>query len=471
MTDVLRQALAEASEEMPTARVPADLWQAGQRRHRRRLAIGVAALVLAIVAAVQVGVTVLVRTPEPALQVAVSNAMVPARLYNPHAWQGTVQQSPNGPASLLFSGGGTGTIDMPGAFGSKIAVVGRDGSYRTLRYGRAYMQSAQDVVLSPDGRYVAGDTSLDARLSSGNNSEITIVDLTSGAVRRYTGLPAGQPVAWSSDGTQVVLLRDSTSSVGLWLLDRASGQTRSLLQADGTIRRATLLAFSPDSRQVAVQVDRSLIVVDTASGASRVLADLGPRGRLAGAGAWSPTGDGIAAYTYDGCENRCTDAERNQRRWRLGWLDPVTGAARPLAPSTSGFDDVACAAVRIVGWQRNGDAVVLRYLVEVDPNYDEATADDGQDLTSYREVGSVELLALHPGGGQTRLIETPTDIWDMDVAHDLVTNDRFGGPSPKPTAFPAAPWLYGVTVTITVIVLGPLTVLGWMLRRRRLSAP
>ncbi|MEV0731370.1 hypothetical protein [Polymorphospora sp. NPDC050346] len=38
-------------------------------------------------------------------------------------------------------------------------------------------------------------------------------------------------------------------------------------------------------------------------------------------------------------------------------------------------------------------------------------------------------------GGTTQLIrQEGVWVWDIDVAHDLVVDGRFGGPSSKPTA-------------------------------------
>ncbi|HEY0700100.1 MAG TPA: hypothetical protein VGD43_20120, partial [Micromonospora sp.] len=317
----LRHALAEMSEQMPTARLPEDLWRRGQRRHRRRVSAGIAASVLAVVLAVPLVGGALDRSPQRA--VGGADGAVPARLYIPSMGLGTVQQSPQGRAALLVSGGGElGNPDLPFTYGSRIAVVGRDGSYRMLRYGGYYKQAGQDVLLSPDGRYVAGDGTLEDLNVSLPSSEITVVDLVTGQVRRYDDLPAGQPVGWSPDGSQLLLLRESEcpdqseppgpvtntpircdfASGPLWLLDRASGRVRQLLDLSGVpVHRAIFVAFAPDGRHLAVQVDQRLVVVDTVDGTSRTLADLGPRTRLAGAGAWSRDGASISVFTVDGC--------------------------------------------------------------------------------------------------------------------------------------------------------------------------
>ncbi|HEX2771161.1 MAG TPA: hypothetical protein VHN18_01870, partial [Micromonosporaceae bacterium] len=324
----LRHALAEMSEEMPAARLPEDLWRRGKRRHRRRASAGIAASVLAVVLAVPLVGAVLERSPQQALGVGPDGA-VPARLYIPWMGLGTVQQSPQGRAALLVSGGGqlASAPDLPGTYGSRIAVVGRDGSYRMLRYGGMYKQAGQDVLLSPDGRYVAGDATLEHLNPPARSSEVTVVDLMTGQVRRYRDLPAGQPVGWSPDGSQLLLFQEpecpddsvpaasgTTSNISrcelgsgaLWLLDRASGRLRQFLDLSGVpVHRATFVAFAPDGRHLAVQVAQRLIVVDTVDGTSRTLAELGPRTRLAGAGAWSRDGASISVFTVDGCTSPC----------------------------------------------------------------------------------------------------------------------------------------------------------------------
>ncbi|HEY0699098.1 MAG TPA: hypothetical protein VGD43_14960, partial [Micromonospora sp.] len=145
--------------------------------------------------------------------------------------------------------------------------------------------------------------------------------------------------------------------------------------------------------------------------------------------------------------------------------DATTGAVLP----DGGFDTVTGAGVRIVGWQGDGDAVVLRYLCERNPDdrLDEHSSEWSH--TGYKDVGDIELLALHPGGGSTRLIETPKGlVWDLDVARDLVVDDRFGGPSKEPTMFPVAPWVYlPLTVNVVGVVLLPLAIIFVVRRARR----
>ncbi len=482
MTEPLRRALAELSEQTPAVRVRPDLWQLGRRRRRRRAAALAAAVVLMV--ALPLGLAgPAARGPLTGRPAGGGGDAVPARVHQPYPWQGTVQQAPTGPAALLVTGGGSGLAgaDLPGTFGSRVAVIGRDGSYRMLRYGGTYLQAAQDVLLSPDGRHVAGDETLERRTdqSSGavvlrHRTAISVVDLVDGSVRWYRDLPAGEPVAWSPDGSRLVLQRPDLDypnglappvpRVGrLFLLDLATGATRELTGLPtGSVRRATFLAFSPDGRRLAVQVGRTVSVVDTADGGARTLAQLGERDRLAGAGAWTPDG-GIAVFSHGGCVDPCTDVQRNDRRWRLLRLDAGTGT---IQPAPGAVPEVAGAAVRMLGWPRDGHPVVLRYLL---PSRDGTPWPEVEEQTGYRAVHDVELLALHPDGGRRLVATPPGAVWDLDVARDLLLDGRFGGPAPRPAPLPAAPWLYGLLAAV-VLPVGAILALWWR-RRPRPGAP
>ncbi|WP_433073109.1 hypothetical protein ACQP1P_24990 [Dactylosporangium sp. CA-052675] len=156
--------------------------------------------------------------------------------------------------------------------------------------------------------------------------------------------------------------------------------------------------------------------------------------RLAGAGACTPDGARIAVFDRQGCAEGCTNAQRNRRFWQLSTLDVATGGLAALPR----FDPIPGAAARMAGWQRDGTAVVV---------------------------------ALRRGGGTTRLLQPDgVDVWDIDVARDLVLDGRFGGPSPAPAPFPTAAWLSRATPTPALLL--PLLA-GLVVRavRRRRSVP
>nr|BFE58850.1 hypothetical protein GCM10020063_033760 [Dactylosporangium thailandense] len=480
----LRLVMADEADRMPASRVPEDLWRRGRRRHRRRIGAAVAA-VLAVVLALPVALT----SGPPAPAGAPAGGAVPGRVFDPWVWQAPVAQSPAGPAAVLLSGSGhragLGSVDLPGTYGSKIASVGRDGSYRMLRYADTYLQVGQDVMLSPDGRLVAGPDSVEVHLGPGRGSgRLSVVDLVTGRARHFTDLPADVPVAWKPDGTALLLWQQPASQPimdgltppydgnearygyaggSLWLLDLATGATRKLIDLGGAVfEPINSAAFAPDGRHLVVQRDRELVLVDTSDGSSRTLSTLeSATQRLAGAGAFTPDGARIALFDLQGCTEGCTNSVRNRRFWQLSTLDVATGdlAFRPR------FDPVSGAAARVAGWQRDGTAVVVAYRDQED----DGTGSAAYDLpVAYRTVSAADLLALHRGGGTTRLIQPDgVDVWDIDVAHDLLLDGRFGGPSPDPAAFPAASWLYWVTLTPAVLLLLVAGLIVRAVRRRR----
>ena len=77
-----------------------------------------------------------------------------------------------------------------------------------------------------------------------------------------------------------------------------------------------------------------------------------------------------------------------------------------------------------------------------------------------------DLVALRPGGGTRALLQQPAHhVGDLDVAQDLLRDGRFGGPAPKPAAFPAATWLYPTALGVLAAIVLPPWV-GWLLVRR-----
>jgi hypothetical protein len=484
---ILRLVMADEADRVAAAQVPGDLWRRGRRRHRRR--VGGAVVAVLTVALAIPGLVVSAAKPPPPVTGAPADGSVPGRVFDPYLSQAPVAESPTGRAAVLLSGSGDGlgTQDLPWTFGSKIASVGRDGSYRMLRYGRMYAQAGQDVQLSPDGRYVVGPDSFEEYCYyCDGQARLSVVDLQTGQARHFKDLPANVPVAWQPDGaalllwSQPELVSDISGAPydgneakygyaggSLWLLDLATGRSRKLLDLGmARFEPVTSAAFAPDGRHVAVQLDRTLLLVNTADGSSRTLASLGERQRLAGTGAFTADGTRIAVLDHDGCAVACTNLARNVRKWRVLTLDATTG--QPA--SDSGFDRVPGAVVRMAGWQRNGTAVVVAYLDESNPNYDRGPSQDVP--TSYRAVSAANLLALSPGGGTVQLIRPESvQLWDIDVAHDLLVEGRFGGPSPQPTPFPAASWLYWVLVTPLAVLLLIIAVVVVVWRRTRRPLP
>jgi hypothetical protein len=107
------------------------------------------------------------------------------------------------------------------------------------------------------------------------------------------------------------------------------------------------------------------------------------------------------------------------------------------------------------------------YQDEQDPQYDREPSEDPP--AAYRAVSAATLVAVRPGGGTSQLVHPEgVEVWDIDVAHDLVVGGRFGGPSRHPSAFPAASWFYWLVVTPVVGLLVLLVLLIAFVRRRRI---
>jgi len=52
------------------------------------------------------------------------------------------------------------------------------------------------------------------------------------------------------------------------------------------------------------------------------------------------------------------------------------------------------------------------------------------------------------------LLAKPTnEVWDIDVARNLIVEGRFGGPSPQPNMFPA-PWWFEAPLSVLVALAG-----------------
>jgi hypothetical protein len=214
-----------------------------------------------------------------------------------------------------------------------------------------------------------------------------------------------------------------------------------------------------NGRTVAVQLGRDVTLVEVATGARRVLTTLPAGARLGGVGAYTADGSGIGVFTVvTGCTADCGNAARNARSWRLTVLSSATGTPG----ATFGG-----ATAKLAGWQRDGTAVVVRYVDETSPY--EGPSYDPPD--AYRAVSDVDLLALDPRGGTRVLLARPARVvWDLDVAADLVAAGAFGGPSPAPSVFPLARWF----ATIAFIAGWAWCVAVWLTvtllaRRRRIS--
>jgi hypothetical protein len=469
MSRDLRAVLTDLADQMPPAATDG-IWQAGRRLRRRERIRSVVRLVAAVAVLAALGLAVPWR-PAPVVP-AGGEAAVPHRIWVPWMWQATVAQDPVGPATVLFSGDGLGLRGIDGLdHEGKVAVVGQDGSYRMLLYGGAMVTAGEDVLVSPDGRYVA-------HAYGSRSAWLTVTDLTTGRDRAVAGPDGpgccGTPVAWAPDGQSLLALHaplrpngsdptgDGTDPARLVLVDLRTGGVRILVDELGyrwRLRTASLAAFSPDGAWLAVTQGSRVSLLDRA-GRTAWTRDLGPGRYLAGVGAFSPDGRRIATVSLDGCLDECDTAALGARVWRFDYLDARSGA------DTDGpaFGPVTAMAVRALGWRSGSDLVVLCYRPEVGAR---KTADEVFNDTGYREVGEVTLVAVRPGGGTEVLLDPPGEVLAMDVPRDLLESGRFGGPAREPAPWPARPLLFLLVAPVALPLLGATVALVVVLRFRR----
>ncbi|GAA1534878.1 hypothetical protein GCM10009827_061300 [Dactylosporangium maewongense] len=474
MTVPLRDTLRELGERMPPARLSDDPWRRGRRQRRRsRVVAAVVVALLCAAVAVLPGVHLESRPAQ-------GDPAVPAGIELPYFWQATVGMAPPGPATVLFGGYSWGLSSDPYPFeeeGGKLAVVGRNGAYRMLRYPDDKLRAGQDVRLSPDGNLVA-----QSMLTGGPAGWLVVTDLRTGRSRGYgDGPPACcfEVAAWRPDSGAVLVLHGDNNDFDpgtdrrraqYILVDLASG---ALVPVDDVFARdpvasAWVAAFAPDGHGfVATRPSAGGTELRGYDAAGRRLwtRDLGDR-RLAGAGAYTPDSSAVALLTIDGCTNtkECDHDRLAARRWRVSYADAATGADRegPALPTVTG------PAVRALGW--HGDTlIVVQYELE-----DEILLEP--DDTGWSETRHVRVLALRPDGTVSVVLDPPGDVSSIDIAQDLLRDGRFGGPVPAPAALPARWSVIAQAGVLALCVLSPVLLIAALVirlvrRRRRTARP
>lgn len=421
----LTEVLTRIADQATPASIAPDTWHRGVRRRRARI---VAAGLTAV--AVLAAVPLLLLDRDGTRHVAPASPprpVVPSRVYPPVTGEDTIVESPPGPAAIIVSGDRELRGSDIWGWEGRSLLVGQDGGYRLARTVGEASAGLGDLLLSPDGRFLASVSWLEGAPPSSTGGGTVVFDLTTGKAREFRG---GQPLAWSPDGGSI-LLRDIPPGGGnppgelggLRLLDLSTGDTRALPRIEGRMREGNLVAFSPDGARLAVAMLDELYVIDLAEGRLNSLAGLSIRDRLAGPGAWLPDGNRIAVYTMTGCteDDDCDEAELARRQFRIRYLDAGTGrpATGPALAAARGM------AVRLFGWRADGSAVAAVYS----PENGTRTTDSIWSETDWYAVGGVALRAFGTDGSQRVLVDLPESALFTDVPAGLL--DRFGGPSPS----------------------------------------
>ncbi|MFC3503512.1 TolB family protein [Micromonospora krabiensis] len=462
---LLREALHRLAEESQPPRISPDTWRLGRRRRRRRAG---AALVAAVVALT--GVPLLATTlPDGGFAPAADRPVVPSRVYPPLTGEATVVEDPPGPAALVVAGDKELRGSDIWGWEGRSLLVGRDGSYRLARTVGETTAGTGDLLLSPDGRRLAAQPWLEgSQWPDDPVGQTAILDLTTGQMRQYTG---GLPVAWAPGGWSLLVMAQTIDGrLGrLSLLDTTTGAVRQLPPIDGTAHPGNLAAFSPDGSRLAVATTEALHIIDLASGTSRTLTALTARDRLAGPGAWLPDGERIALWSMGDCEDggSCDEQRLARRAIQISYRYVRTGAPAvgPALPPAHGL------AARLLGWQRDGDAVVAEYQPEA--GLTKSPDDQLWSETGWTQVGAVELREFRVDGSRRELVALPSSALFVDVPADLL--DSFGGPSPTwPEG--AVRWLLALWWPLGQLLVGlaglVALITGWRVvaRRRRRRA-
>jgi hypothetical protein len=351
---------------------------------------------------------------------------LPNRLGDPSPLSGSIDSSPIGAASVMF---GSPASRWDGRYGMLVLVGSSKDEYRFYdnEVGPA---AGLDAVLSPDGRAVAATNE--------------IVDLSTGATRALPALDAEYvaPQAWSPDGRLVAAVAYRFNYVSdekgnevpgpgafaaLYVIEAATGQATRIADLDiWQLYDGWTVAFAPDSARLAYQ-RHDVVTVATVDGRALSHFTAPDHRQLAGRGAWTPDGRGLALVGA----TVCCDGHEWSMYWRIEVVDAVTGKAN------GGYRSAEVGGVtvlRLLGWAPSGDAVaVATYpdtergkLVGFDREYSYGSVKDGvrssEDVVSLEYVVRAAVLELAPdappqvliGGGEN--VALSIDIADNAIA-------------------------------------------------------
>ena len=245
------------------------------------------------------------------------------------------------------------------------------------------------------------------------------------------------------------------------LIDLATGDKQPLVLDLGAGRWGNRAAFSANGGLVALQGERTAVVATDST--TLWTQDLGNREVLA---AFTPDGTRIVTARAQGCVVACSRADVSERRWTFGYRDARSGApaAGPTMSSPT-MSSLTAADVRVLGWSQGLDLVMVRYDA---PAKDWDTQAKLSDRYS-RAHGHATVVALHPDGTVTTVLDTPPEVTGLEVALNLVEAGRFGGPPATPSPFAANPVVAGIYVGPWIVVIAVATVLIVRAVRRRLA--
>jgi hypothetical protein len=435
MTARLREVMLAAAQDVPAYAVH-DRARATARRNRRRSLTATAAV--AVIGALLVLWSPVGLAPGPDRGAEKPTAL-PDRIGVPPPGTLRATDRPRlGPAAVLFSGGySAGTCLFADECDALTLVAAHADRYRVFLTDIPEAPAGQEVVLAADGRRVAH--------SGGyvDDAHVRIIDLESGRTRDVPSAIEASvgsfPVGWSRDGRWMAVRdvisddRGSSYESVLSIVDLRTGQWRRL--GAGRTIDGFSIAFAPDGRRFAYQIERTVTVAALDGSAAGTTFTVSGEQALGGKGAWTPD------------SRLLTLVERLEAGWALRYVDPVTGTATggPATPVVTGVT-----AIRLLAWRADGSALVAAFRPRPSSpiRFDQPLPIDLR--THYGEVRRVDLLALAPGGAAPATVLSSEDgVRAIDVADDLAATGRVRDGDP-PDGFGPRFWFWIGLATVVV---------------------
>jgi hypothetical protein len=393
------------------------------RRHRRLWAAVVAVLIVVLG-----GVVVTFGFAAPGLYgtwTSRTGGGVPDSIRIPWSWQGNAASSPPGPASVVFTGVGTGLVDERDATRGRIGILGRSGAYRSLYPDHGRWTAGGNVQLSPDGRYVA---SLKLR---GAATGVSITDLVTGEVRDLPPPRDAMVTAvygWRPDSGAVAIGYQVLDPLNVGVLDVSTGETTpvSAFATVAELAGDVSVAFSPDGQRLVVAYGWQLALFDVST-----MAETGyplrtipiDRGQQF-SGVFTPDSRRLVLFGAPYCQPPdCPPA----LTWSVSYLDVETGVPT-TGPVLRPF---SAAAVRALGWNETTGGLVVVALTATSP---EGATD--RDARQLNQPGQSDLYELSSNASPRLLLDAPPSVTGLDVAADLVRAGRFGDRASVPSLLP-----------------------------------
>ncbi len=354
-----------------------------------------------------------------------SSGGVPDSIRTPWTWQANATSNPPGPASVLFTGVGSGLVDDRDATRGRIAILGRSGSYRSLYPDHGRWTAGGNVHLSAEGRYVA------SLKLHGDGSAVSITDLVTGEVRNLPPPHDAMVTAvygWRPDGGAVAIGYQVLSPLDIGVVDIGTGETTPL-GSFATVRELAgdvSVAFSPDGQRLAVAYGWQVALFDTSSlgGDGYPLRTIPIDRGQQFSGVFTPDSRRLVLFGAPYCQPPdCPPA----LTWSVSYLDVATGVPT-TGPTLRPF---SAAAVRAVGWNETTDGLVVVALTATGP--DGATDRDARQLN---QPGQADLYELSGSAEPRLLLDAPASVTGLDVAADLVRAGRFGDRASVPSLLP-----------------------------------